>query len=379
MKKQSHHQLKTMKEQNKQQVFNTIFEKGPISRINVSKQAALSPASVTAIVDELLEVGMVKEVGADSSTGGRRPTLLAVNSQSRYVIVFDLSSRQLTAGRVNMSLEIEETTSRVIASATPEKILQYILSIAETFKQSSGGAQLAAICLGVRSVERFQQTRVSLSTSLSSDFIPLAEAIQFSLNVPVIVERAANFAALGEAGSRDESQYYLELGDVIQLGGIPFVPEEHIAHMKVDRDGPLCSCGKRGCLTSFVSSQAVSERLRHVMDHLDTQPDWLAIGRQYVESSEHPVGNVLDDVSTYLGQGLVNIATVLHPDTFVLGGELAKMGQSFLKAVKKSVRKFGYFELEDMTIRLASKDVFTAHLVGGARTAYLNLFAPATL
>lgn len=84
-----------MKSLNKSLILNTIRTHGSISRSDIAKETKLTPPTVTNIVNELLEEGLVKEWQIGSSSGGRKPILLKINSSNFYVFGIDISPREI--------------------------------------------------------------------------------------------------------------------------------------------------------------------------------------------------------------------------------------------------------------------------------------------
>ncbi|SFA76040.1 Sugar kinase of the NBD/HSP70 family, may contain an N-terminal HTH domain [Lentibacillus halodurans] len=361
--------LDNYKKENKQKVFNAILEAGKISRTNIAKQTSLSSASVTLIVDELINEKYIKEIGTSASTGGRSQKLLGVDRAMGRIISFLINDYYIFAGSVTASLEVENVVIRNIKHLPTEDILNVIVEVFNQFKKNS---DIYSASIGVKSPEFFKNTRVSISTSVSADFITVDEALRFMLGVPVIIERGVNFAALGEAHNSIQKKniYFLDLDGEIQLGGVPSLPVEHVAHMKVGDEGKICSCGKVGCLNTFVSSEKIIENLKSELK--EPNLTWHLISEAYPDGSSN-VSEAIHKVSHYLGKGIVNISTLLRPSLFILGGDISKLDKIFEEKVEQSVRNFGYYDLNDLEVRL-SRTGKNAFFVGGAKMFLLNVF-----
>lgn len=368
MKKKRDH-LDDYKNQNRQKVFNAILEAKQISRTNIAKRTSLSPASVSLIVDELIKQKYIKELGTSISTGGRAQKLLGVNEELGHNITLYINDGFLIAGIVSAYLEVEDVISLEIKDISNEDLLLMIAEIINNWKHNY---HIFSVSIGVDSPNEFKNTRVSISTSISTDFITINEALKFLLGVPFVIERSVNFAALGEAhtSTRKERVYYLNLDKKIQLGGYPFISEENVAHMKIENDGRICSCGKVGCLNTFVSSQSIIEHLRENLDEQDI--NWHFISEAYSKGNKN-VTRILENVSKYLGKGIVNISTLLNPSIFIIGGEVSSLNNKFEEGVINSVKNFGYYQLENMKVSL-SKMGKNSFLIGGAKTYLLNVF-----
>ena len=91
---------------NRSSVLNTIRTLGPISRKEITKHTGLSAATITGITAELIEDDLVFEKETGDSSGGRRPILLALNKQSRYMIGVKLSIDHITAALTDLEATV---------------------------------------------------------------------------------------------------------------------------------------------------------------------------------------------------------------------------------------------------------------------------------
>lgn len=92
-----------MKSINKSIVLNKIRSEGPISRAQIAKETNLTPPTVSANVRELIEQGIVKESRLGDSQGGRKPTMLVINSSDFYIIGLDAGPTEVEFGLADLS------------------------------------------------------------------------------------------------------------------------------------------------------------------------------------------------------------------------------------------------------------------------------------
>src|SRR5919202_2258089 len=96
----------TMRAINRQIVLNYVRDRGPISRAEIARRTELQRSTISEIVDSLLEEGLIEEIGAGQSTGGRCPTLLALRANGAAAVGIDIAPTHTTvaasdlAGRV---------------------------------------------------------------------------------------------------------------------------------------------------------------------------------------------------------------------------------------------------------------------------------------
>jgi glucokinase len=194
--------------------------------------------------------------------------------------------------------------------------------------------------------------------------MPLQEWLEKRLGVPAAVDNDANVAALGEhrfgAGQGCDSLMYITVSTGVGggwiLNGQPWRGADgmagEIGHMVVDPDGPLCLCGKRGCVERLASGPYIAQRAR---EWLQAQPERGQILRALARDDSEAVTAQLvaqaaaqgDDLAWEalevaawgLGVGIGNTASLVNPERFVLGGGVTKSGERWWEVVRRVARK----------------------------------------
>jgi glucokinase len=193
---------------------------------------------------------------------------------------------------------------------------------------------------------------------------PLADQLEAVLRVPVRVDNDANVAALGEAsfgaGRGLSSLMYLTISTGVGGGwiidGIPWRGADgmagEIGHLTIDPHGPLCLCGKRGCVERYASGPYMTqdarqlivdqpERGRVLLDLVDGKLE-LITGKTLSQAADQgdPLARQLLERSAWaLGTGIGNAANLLNPQAFILGGGVTKASEFWWQAVRESARQ----------------------------------------
>jgi predicted NBD/HSP70 family sugar kinase len=174
-----------------------------------------------------------------------------------------------------------------------------------------------------------------------------ARELQERLGVPVHLDNDANVGALGEstfgAGRGTRVMAYLRLSAGIGAGlvidGRPFRGARGVAgeigHVLVDPQGPICRCGNRGCLETFVAGPALCELLRRSHGPL-TVKDLLRLAK------EGDVGcqRVIADAGSVVGRAVADLCNYLNPDLVVVGGDLSVAGDLVIEPMREAVRRY---------------------------------------
>jgi N-acetylglucosamine repressor len=128
----------TIRDINKQIVLNYVRECSPISRAEIARETELQRSTVSAIVDELQNVGLIEEIGIGSSTGGRKPTLLKLKIGNPVAIGVDLDPRETTIALADLAgkvLEKESFPTSPDEEFMTEEIVKRVSRIADKFSK----------------------------------------------------------------------------------------------------------------------------------------------------------------------------------------------------------------------------------------------------
>ncbi|WP_449416656.1 ROK family protein [Phormidium nigroviride] len=194
--------------------------------------------------------------------------------------------------------------------------------------------------------------------------LPLRQMLADEYGVPVSVDNDANVAALGEhrfgAGVGCEHLFYITVSTGVGGGwilngqlwrGTEGMAGE-IGHTVVDPNGPLCLCGKRGCLERLASGPYIA---LDAIAQLRDRPSQGKILRSLANDSEEAITaqlvsqaaaqgdelaiETLDRAAWALGVAIGNAANLINPQRFVLGGGVTKAGERFWQVLRRVARE----------------------------------------
>ncbi len=193
---------------------------------------------------------------------------------------------------------------------------------------------------------------------------PLREILEKEFGAPASVDNDANVAALGEhrfgAGQGCDNLLYITVSTGVGGGwildgrlwrGVEGMAGE-IGHTVVDPDGPLCLCGKRGCVERLASGPYIAQRAR---EWLEEQPERGQVLRamtgndlekvtaqlvsQAAAQGDDLAWEALEVAAWALGVGIGNAANLVNAGRFILGGGVTKSGDRFWKVVRRVARE----------------------------------------
>lgn len=336
-----------IKELNLALVMNVIRQRELISRVDISECTGLGRSTVTGIVNTLIKEGLVTEAGSAESPIGRKPVLLTMNERAYYAVGIKLGPKNLTVALVDLNGTVQHIEEVALNSARGaedrvaaiRQCLQTVVSKQAVPMEKILGA--GVVMPGV--VDPSSGTAVD-SYFLGWANVPIRDILERELDMPVYVDNDANAMALAEtlhgAGHGAHDVLALTVGVGIGAGviiggkihrGARFSAGE-LGHTCVDLDGPVCVCGRRGCLEAVAADAAIVRRARQEVDagrsgllknlargHVEL------ITRELVVDAAHEgdpgAQAVLAESGRWLGLAVGNAVNLLSPARVVVGGE----------------------------------------------------------
>ncbi len=356
MKKATHQQTRS---HNTRLVLRTIYHHDTISRAEISRTTGLTRASVSSIAAELLEEGLVAEVGQGKSIGGKPPTLLSVVDGSRHLIGVDLADGELRGAVLDLRGRISRRAGLAIGERTGEDALALVFQLIDQLLDAAEPETLLGIGVGTPGLVDSTKGQVLEALSFDWQQVPLGEELEHRYGLPSYIVNDCHAAAMGEHCFGDTTRS----GDlvVIKVGhgtgaGMVINGRLHcgdrfgageIGHLVVVEGGELCACGRRGCLETLTSSRAVVRRARalarhnpnSLLHHLVDSPDEITIDvvLRAIESGDEGLPPVITEAGRYLGVVAASVVGVLNIGRIVIAGDVSRFGGLLLDAAVAEV------------------------------------------
>ena len=341
-----------LKDQNATLLFDLVRRRSPISRAELTKASGLSAATVTVLVDELLQGGWLVELGAVGSTArGRRPINLAVNAARGAVATLEILSDGSILSVYDICLhKLTQTRSRLPASTSAPIIAQLRAQLAAL---GLAEEQLLGIHILYPGLIDAMTERLSFSAVIRSwqQCCPTILPDSRAAFPDAYVMLSNNAAAVAySAFLRDTEppplpllvmtmQEGIDAGAV--LSGGRSMPLE-AGHISIDRNGPICNCGNRGCLETFCSTTALFARLRAAgipvsyQDIYGSDPNEAAIAELVLAftSGDEAVTACLQRYGMDLCCAIVSLVNLLDVRAVRLGGFPYLLGEPFAELLR---------------------------------------------
>ncbi|MEJ1154699.1 ROK family transcriptional regulator [Microbacterium marmarense] len=337
----------SLREANRARVVGAVQQHGSLTQVELAGITGLSPASVSNIVTELADAGILDT--SPSIRSGRRARLVTLARSIGVVAGIDVGAR-------SMSVALADTSMRILATETlplapdhrADMSLQRAAMLVHELVESvdASADELLAVGVGVPVPVDVSSGMVS-STSLllGWDGAAVADVLATVLRAPAAVDNHANLGALAEArygaGVGRDPVVYVSVSHTMSAGIVVDGKLLHgrrgaageLGHMIVDERGAVCRCGNRGCLETVAGSAALLRMLSVSHGHL-TLDDVIARGLDGDPGCQRAIA----DTGRSLGAAIATVCNLIDPDIVVIGGDLVASGELLLAPLREAVQ-----------------------------------------
>ncbi|WP_285249802.1 ROK family transcriptional regulator [Pseudarthrobacter sp. fls2-241-R2A-168] len=321
-------------------LLELIRSTGGLSRQQLLAATGMSRATLYERLESLLRRGFIYEAESLEATGGRRSRKIRFDDRGRVVLTIALGQTHATVCVTDIRGEaLRSITSTQDISGPAGSVLAPLIDAGKALLAQGSGEVLVGVGVSLPTPVEAETGYVAHATTIPGwPRDAVARAVTDAWNVPFAVENDARAAALGERVSDAETVVYVKVGTGIGCG---IVVEGSIlrgargaagdiGHIRMAEDGPLCRCGRHGCLAAYSSGRAIAERLGgHGPSSLNALSE---AGR----AGDPAVTPALTSAARVLGLALSATITTLNPDRLVIGGIIGAV-PAFVEQVSATV------------------------------------------
>src|SRR4051794_7943063 len=340
--------LEALREGNRARLVDALRRAGTASRADLARATGLSRSTVSSLVADLAQRGVVTVRGDDRSRLGRPGVLLALDLSAGAALGVDFGHSHLRVAVADLSstvlaerleaLDVDHRADEALDRAVA--LVDAVLADARVPRERVLGAGMGL----PGPIDRRTGTVGSSVILPGWAGVRAADAMSARLGLPVAVDNDANLGALAEiavgAGRGLDDVVYVKIASGIGAGlvlggrlhhGATGVAGE-LGHVQVRADGAVCRCGNRGCLETMAASGPLLESMRPAHGPLTVRGMLdLAAG------GDLGARRILEDAGRAVGAALADLCNHLNPEAIVVGGELAAAGDPLLGGVREAI------------------------------------------
>ncbi|GMM87574.1 ROK family protein [Vibrio fortis] len=349
-----------IKQVNAGRVYKLIDLKGPISRIDLSKQSELAPASITKITRELMEAHLIHETTVQEATTRGRPAVgLQTNNEGWQFLSMRLGRGYLTIALHELGGDVLIDTKIDIHERDQEDVLARLLHEIDEFFQTYAEQldRVTSIAVTLPGLVNSEQGIVLQMPHYNVENLALGPEIYKETGLPVFIANDTRAWALAEklfGNSQDNDNSVLisihhGLGAGIILDGRVLQGRHgnigELGHIQIDKQGKLCHCGNRGCLETVASSQAIREQVKERIAQGESSSlegiEDVTIEQICAAAAEgDPMAvEVIEQLGHYLGSAIAIVINLFNPEKILIGGVVNQAKSVLYPAIQKCIEE----------------------------------------
>lgn len=347
---------KSNKVYNRNTILKMIALYAPISRIELATRTGLSKMSLTNIISEFKEEGLVTEIGIDSSASGKRkPILLELTDGSLCAIGVHITRSYVAGGLTDIKGNLiysvrENLPENVTKDSLSEIILKVISDVRKKKAHKIAGIGIASM----GPLDLKNGIILNPSNFYGIEDLKIVDIVkEKNPDLPVYLCKNTVSAVLAERyyGKGQGVKNFCYLGvskgigcgavvnDCLITGANGFSCE--VGHISVNPEGPLCACGNRGCVELYASlnsaeSFAEEEIKKGETTSLKSPVSYCDI-ISAAEKGDALSNRVLDRQCKYLSIAVTNLMNVFDPELVIVGNEITAGGEMVVDRISHFV------------------------------------------
>ena len=336
-------------------VLQTLYDSVRVSRTDLARLTGLSRATVSALVADMMNAGLVQEESGPAEpeprTTGRPAQPLSLVSSAAYAIGADIGHQHVRVMLCDLfgTPVWDEAVAKEVDRA-PHETLDLAASLIHRAMAECDVATERVLGIGVGIASPVDKSTGALGAEGImpgwTGIRPSAE-LEHRTGLPTELTNDANAGALAErlygAGRNTDDMVYIRLSAGVGAGivtdgklllGVSGLVGE-IGHLPAVPHGRVCRCGNRGCLETIASPEAIARLLQESWDQPVAAKDLLRL----VQEGNKGAVRAIDDAGEAVGRALASLVTLVNPELVIVGGDLAAAGEVLFEPLRRAIAR----------------------------------------
>ncbi|MGG3467208.1 ROK family transcriptional regulator [Neobacillus pocheonensis] len=335
-----------IKKINRSLIIREIVKEGMISRADLSKVTALTRATISAQVADLLEDGLIIETHLEHYSVGRKPIMLSLNGQAGYALGIDLDYGQITFTLSNLLGHPISSSSIEISTTEYSEILPLLLAEIKQYKANYSESRygIVGIVIAIHGLVAKDEI-IHYVPRLHWNDINLKGDLEKQIDIPLYIENNANLSSFAErvffhheTDNLLSASLYSGIGLGMMMNNEFFRGHDGFAgeagHMIIVPEGRPCNCGNKGCWEKYSSESRIFEYLTETRGIKNLTYDQI---QKWLDEGDQEVHDMMEKFIYYLAIGLNNMINMYNPEVLVLDSELLRMYPDALAKIKEKL------------------------------------------
>lgn len=343
---------KLVKAMNRQMIINELKNNPQQSRADIAKKTNLSRPCVSELVKEMIDEGLIIEVGVGTSTGGKRPILLEYNVKSNYVLGAMIEGRSLSMILADMQGGWIDSFCETFSLPTNGQVIINLLDQSANRllkRQNIAKSEILGMAIGIPGIASDVDRQIGFTPGVEWQDICLEEEITSRLGIQVVVDNDVNMMTLGEYhcgyGKEVKDLVYVFVGNGVGSGIIldgRFHKGYHsaageIGHMIIGTQAKKYR--DMGVFETNYGLLGIEQRMRQGGIPYDEKRS-LVENLQTQKEINPAAKSLLNEVLYHWAAAIINISSILDPQMVILSGGMADLNRQSLEHFTRIVKEY---------------------------------------
>ncbi len=356
----------------KKHILRAIYFNGPLSNSELSKLIKLSTPKINSLLVELIEDGLVKDLGRGDSSGGRRPNIYGLVEDGFYVVGITININRTIISIFNSNnQEVSGPHFFPIKMQSQLEIFHRVNEKLEEVVKESNIDRQKILVAGIELPGLINQKQ-GINKTYFPEITDLYKELRKIFGIPVYFNHDSKVRTFAEQyfglakGKKNvlmlQADWGLGLGIIVDgklyAGRSGFSGE--FGHLPIADNGVLCTCGKQGCLETIVSATAIARRAKEgirsgnssLMEALvdgDLEKIDISTVIQAANTGDQFAISLFSDVGHWLGRGIAYLIQIFNPELIIIGGRVAEANKFILAPIQQAIHTYSNRDISDDT------------------------------
>lgn len=369
------------KQLNKTLVLQTILREGPLSRLSIAKLADLTPATITNLTSELIQDGLVQEIGdIQSDRAGRRSVALNIAPDSRYALGVHVRQDRIEAGIVNLKGHVVREYRFEFQERVPDQheLLELLERSIHRMLAENVGRTIVGVGIGSVGLVDYGAGEIISAKNMNWGQLKVVEFLQQRIALPIVIDNNVSGMTLAEKtfGRAKHSNNFIFVYVGRGIGsGIMSNNQLHrrgransgeIGHATYHPGGEPCWCGNQGCLELYASGRTMIRSLQ-----LDSVKQLADAAR----SGDRAAVETIRSAGEKIGTCMASFNNIFYVERAIIGGPLAGEDLPLVASIQEAFQRRSYLAAEMDPVEIVSSHLDEAvGIIGAASLAFHEYF-----
>lgn len=376
----------------KKQILKTFYFHGSMSNSKLSGIIKLSTPKINSLLVELIDEGLVKELGRGDSSGGRRPNMYDLIDDSFYVVGITVNVNRTIISIFNSNNRmLDEHRVFQIKMQSDFEIFVQVNDELETMLLEHQIDKEKVLAVGIE-LPGLMNQKQDVNKTYFPEIENLSGKLKEVFNLPVFISHDAKLRAFAEQhfglAKNKKNVLLLQvdwgLGLGIIINGKLYTGKSgysgEFGHLPIVDNGVLCTCGKQGCLETIVSANAIarmaiqgiksgnSSMIKELVQG-DLGKIDISVIIEAAKRGDQFAISVFNEAAHWLGKGIVYLIQIFNPELIVIGGRVSEASDLISAPIQQAINTFSNRDISNDTVIKFSELGLKAGPMGAAAYA----------